>query len=481
MVRDTGGSLEYGTRRWLILAVVSAAQFLCVLDLWVVNIALPALQHDFAPATLSDTAWILNVYTIIVAALLIPAGRLADTVGRRRLFLAALAVFGSASLGCALAPTLPVLIVWRAIQALGAAVLLPTSLGLALPAFASHERGTAVGVWAAVGAVAAGGGPVLGGFLVEGNWRWIFLINLPIVLATLLAGTVVLQRDGLRVKQRVDAVGTVLVLGAMGLVCAGLIEAPSWPALTTWSILVAGLLLTATLVGHTVRHPAPVIPPRMFAERPFSVGAVGLLTYYVGFGAMLLGTTLLLTQRLHFSVLDAALGIAPGPITAGIVSLFSGRLAARMGVRTTIVAGAAAFGTAGAWPLVMAGEAPTYLAAILPSMVLWGIANALIQPTLFAAAADVPHADLAASAAVLTMARQLGSALGVALLVVMLGAGNADGLAGFRYAWSMVIGTAAFTGVAGLFAGKRRQANRAAVPRNADPEPVPIRYDSPAA
>src|SRR5215831_12815077 len=116
-------AIPVAQRRWLVLAVVSAAQFLSAVDLWAVNIAFPALQRDFAPATLSNVAWILNVYTILLAALLIPAGRLADSVGRRRLFLVGLALFGASSLGCALAPTLPVLLVCRGLQAVGAAVL----------------------------------------------------------------------------------------------------------------------------------------------------------------------------------------------------------------------------------------------------------------------------------------------------------------------------------------------------------------------
>jgi MFS family permease len=204
-----------------VLAVVSAAQFLVTLDLWVVNIALPALQRDFAPVTLSEVSWILDVYAIVLAALLLLAGRAADSIGRRKCFLAGLVVFGIASLGCAVAPDLLALIACRALQAAGAAVLLPTSLGLALSVFPARQRGTAVGVWAAVGAVAAGSGAVLGGLLVESSWRWIFLINLPIILAALAAGVAILPRRpgvpaGQRTGRRVDRVGTVLVLGAVG-------------------------------------------------------------------------------------------------------------------------------------------------------------------------------------------------------------------------------------------------------------------------
>ena len=339
---------ETGRRRWAVLAVVSAAQFLIILDLWVVNIALPALQHDFAPATLSDVSWILAVYAIVLAALLLPAGRAADSIGRRECFLAGLVVFGIASLGCAVAPELPALIACRALQAAGAAVLMPTSLGLALSVFPSRQRGTAVGVWAGVGAVAAGSGPVLGGLLVESSWRWIFLINLPVILATLAAGVAILPRPrrvrgGQRPGWRIDGVGTVLVLGAVGLVCTALTEAPGWPPSRTWPVLAAGLVLAAAFVAHIRRHPDPLVAPRLFSVRAFSAGAAGLVAYYTGFAAMLLGTTLLLTVQWHFSVLQAAVSIAPGPITAGIVSPFSGRLSARFGMRSTVVAGAAAF------------------------------------------------------------------------------------------------------------------------------------------
>ena len=460
---EPAGQPEAGRRRWAVLAVVSAAQFLTVLDLWVVNIALPALQHDFAPAALSDVSWILDVYAIVLATLLLPAGRAADRIGRREFFLAGLVVFGVASLGCAVAPGLPVLIACRVLQAAGAAVLMPTSLGLALSVFPPRQQGTAVGIWAGVGGVAAGGGPVLGGLLVESSWRWIFLINVPIILAALAAGVAILPRSGIvpggdggrRSGWRIDGRGAVLVLGAVGLVCTALTEAPGWPASRTWPVLAAGLVLAAAFVAHIRRHPSPLVAPRLFAVRRFSAGAVGLVTYYTGFAAMLLGMTLLLTGQWHLSVLQAAVCIAPGPVTAGVVAPFSGRLSARFGTGAMVVTGAVMFAAAGAWPLASAGGAPDYAAVVLPSMLLWGVANALIQPPLFACADAAPQAELASASAVLATARQLGSALGVAIFVAVLGAGPASGLAGFDRAWIVVVVTAALTALAGLATGRR--------------------------
>src|SRR6266516_2341159 len=459
------GTVESGQRRWAVLGVVSAAQFLTVLDLWVVNIALPVLRHAFAPASLADVSWVLNSYAIVLAALLIPAGRVADVAGRPRCFLAGLVVFGGASLGCALAPALPALVVCRALQAVGAAMLMPTTLGLALSAFPPRQQGTAVGVWAAVGGIAAGSGPVLGGLLVESSWRWIFLINVPIIAADLAAGVAILPWRGRagrgdRAGWRLDSAGTLLALGATGLVCTALTEAPGWPPPRTWLVLAAGLLLAAAFVARIRHHPDPVVAPRLFLVRVFSAGAAGLVAYYIGFAAMLLGTTLLLTESWHFSALRAAVGIAPGPITNGIVAPFSGRLAARLGVRRTVGTGAALVATAATWLLLNATAdaraAPTYEAVILPSMLLWGLANALIQPTLFASAGAASRAELASGSAVLTTARQLGSALGVALIVAVLGSHPAADLPSLDRAWIVVLVAAAMTAAAGLAVEQRR-------------------------
>jgi hypothetical protein len=245
------------------------------------------------------------------------------------------------------------------------------------------------------------------------------------------------------------------VLGAVGLVCTGLTEAPGWPSARTGLVVAFGLVLAIAFVFHIRRHPEPLVSPRLFAARRFSAGAIGLVAYYTGFAAMLLGTTLLLTVEWRFSVLRAAACIVPGPITAGVISPFSGRLCARFGVPGTVVTGAVLFAAAGAWPLATAGHVPAYTAVVLPSALLWGVANALIQPSLFACADAAPRAQLASGSAVLSMGRQLGSAVGVAVLVAVLGDHPAGDLAGFDRAWIVVLVTAALTAAAGLAVGRR--------------------------
>ena len=254
---------------------------------------------------------------------------------------------------------------------------------------------------------------------------------------------------------RIDGVGAVLALGAVGLVCTALTEAPGWPPSRTWPVLAAGLVLAVAFVAHIRRHPAPLVAPGLFAVRRFSAAAAGLVTYYTGFAAMLLGMTLLLTTQWHFPVLLAAVCIAPGPITNGIVAPFSGRLSARFGRGGMAVTGAVLFAAAGAWLLASAGDRPAYAVVVLPSMLLWGVANAFIQPSLFASADAAPRAELASGSAVLATARQLGSALGVAVLVAVLGGHPASGPAGFDRAWIVVLVTGALTACAGLATGGR--------------------------
>ena len=440
--------------RWIVLAVASAANFLTILDLWVVNIAYPALQRDFAPATLSAVSWVLNIYAISLATLLITAGRLADNLGRRRCFFAGLVVFGVASIGCAVAPVLSALIAGRGVQALGAAILMPTSLSFVLSAFEQRSRGTAVGVWAAVGAVAASGGPVLGGLLITFSWRWIFLINIPLVAVTVVIGARVLPGDGERRRRRLDVLGAVLVFAATALLCTALVQIRAWPGWESCGASGLAVLLAGVFALHVRRHRDPIVAPRLFTARRFRAATLGILSYYVGFAAILLGSTLLSTEVWNYSALRTALAIAPGPLVASVVAPLAGRIAARVGFRAIVLTGSVLFALAGAWPALTLGAEAQYSTVLLPSLLLWGLANGLMQPALFGAASAAPTSDLSSASAVLTMARQLGSALGVALLVAVLGHTTTPGAPDLRRGALIVI-AAAFTT---LLVGLRRTA-----------------------
>ena len=169
-------------RKWRVSLIVCVGVFMSSLDLFIVNIAFPAIAKHFGGVSLGSLSWILSGYAIVFAALLVPAGRWADAFGRKRAFLLGLGIFVAASTGCALAPSVGALTVARIVQAVGGALMLPTSLGLMLPEFAPSERHVAIGAWAATGGIAAAAGPPLGGLLVQADWRWVFLVNVPIGL-----------------------------------------------------------------------------------------------------------------------------------------------------------------------------------------------------------------------------------------------------------------------------------------------------------
>ncbi|MFD8380482.1 MFS transporter [Streptomyces sp. NPDC059679] len=457
-------------RRWLILAVASAAQFLAVLDLIAVNIAFPAIGADFRSASTAALSWVLNAYTIVLAALLVPAGRLADETGRRRSFLLGMTLFGVASLGCGAAPGLGWLIAARVVQGVAAAVVVPTSLSLALPAFAPHERATAVGVWTAVSAVAASSGPVVGGLLADSDWRWIFLINVPVVLVAVAAGVRILPRaepmraEPMRAEsgtepvrsraRRLDPFGTLLVLLATGSLTTACVEAPDWgyAAPATLAFLAAGLAAAALCVAHMRRHPDPVVDPALFRSRGFTTATLGLLSYFLAYSAMLLSATWLFTGVWGYSTRRAGVAVAAWPLTVLVVSMLSGRIVRALGERRGAVLGAVAFTAAPVWWLVAAGpsgDGAHYAAGFMPGLVLAGIGAGLYQPVMFAAAGLLPAHRLSLGSGVLMMSRQGGTALGVAALVVITGGARQPDLGALRAGWVFAALTAAVAALAG--------------------------------
>src|SRR5579863_3996393 len=260
-------------RRWLIMAVLAAVAFMAQLDLFIVNVALPTIGASYHGASLSGLSWVLNAYAIIFASMLVPAGRLADHFGRRRFLIVGVLVFTLASAACAAAPTLGVLVAARGLQAVGAALVVPTSLGLLYPAFPRRQHAMVVGVWAGVAAVAATAGPPVGGLLVGIDWRWIFLINVPIGLATLIAGARVLPEVRAAAGSRLpDWVSTVLLLAAVTLLVLGTVQGPAWgwgSARTILLLVVAAIAIAAT-AWRTVRHPHALIERDLFASRVFA-------------------------------------------------------------------------------------------------------------------------------------------------------------------------------------------------------------------
>src|SRR3954454_11559387 len=285
-------------RRWKVLAVVSAAVFMSSLDLFIVNIAFPDIHADFPETSLAGLSWILNAYAIVFAALLVPMGRSADRLGRRRSFLAGLALFTTASALCALAPSVPLLVAARVLQAIGAAAVFPTSLALVLPEFPPDERRTAVAVWAAVGGVAAAAGPPIGGLLVQAGWQLVFLVNVPIGIALLVVATRVLTEAREPAgTPKPDLVGSLVLIGAIGTLTLGIVKSADWgwDATSTLALIAISALLLAPCWFRATRHAAPIVEPELLKVRSFALANAGALLFFMAFGAMLLGGVLFLT------------------------------------------------------------------------------------------------------------------------------------------------------------------------------------------
>jgi EmrB/QacA subfamily drug resistance transporter len=449
-------------RKWQVLIVASAGAFMGFLDVTIVNIAFPDIERGFSGASLSELSWILNAYAIVFAALLVPAGRIADRIGRRRGFAIGLSVFAVASALCAVAPSPELLVAFRVVQAGGAAFLVPTSLALLLPAFPLAQRATAVGLWGATGAIAAATGPSLGGVLVDvASWRWVFLVNLPIAAITLVATYRVLDES--REPEptgRPDLIGSAMVTLGIGALALALVKGNEWgwgDARTIASFAVAAALVPA-VVWRSGRVPTPIIEPAMLRVRAFAVANVAVTIFAAVFYAMLLGNVLFLTQVWGYDVLDAGLAITPGPIMAAVFAGPAGALADRFGQRAVAVPGALVFSAGFVWFLTHVGAHPHYATELLPGMLATGSGVGLTFPTLSsAAAAALPPARFATGSAVVGMTRQIGAVLGIALLVVVLGSPNpADPVAAFDDAWTLMLAGGLATAATALALGRVR-------------------------
>src|SRR3954454_22072715 len=447
-------------QRTKVAAIVSVGVVVASLDLFIVNIAFPDIERDFPGTSLSSLSWILNAYAIVFAALLIPAGRWADRAGRKRAFLLGMGVFTLSSALCAVAPSVGVLVAARVLQAGGAALLMPTSLGLLLPEFPPELLQGAVGVWAAVGGAAAAAGPLFGGLLVQASWRWVFLVNVPIGVAAIVAGARTLRELREPATERADVLGALLLTGAIGALTLAIVKAPAWGwgGGRTIALFAAAIALGAGVAARSTRHPAPVIELAVVRVHAFTLSAVAMLLFSVAFAAMLLSNVLLLTQGWHESILRAGLQLAIGPAMAALTAVPASLLAQRVGPRLVDFAGTLLFSASVGLLAVSAGETPHFVTDFLPGMALGGIAVGLVRPSVQGAAmATLPPELFSTGTAKITMARQVGAALGIALLVAVIGTPTAGHVVeAFQPVWRVELFAALAAGGAMLAIGRSR-------------------------
>jgi len=408
-----------------VLALGSLGAFVVFLDTTIVNIAFPTIGRSFQTTT-GHLAWVLNAYSLVFAALLIPAGRLADRYGRKRVFLAGVTGFAVMSALCGLAPNPGVLIAGRGLQAGFAALMVPTSLALILPSFPAERRHIAVGTWGAMGAAAAALGPTIGALLTQyASWRWIFLVNVPICALVVVFGRRRLQET--RDPQAAgipDLLGVMLIAAIPALLSFAIIEGPEWG----WSDprVIVGLALAVVLLPIFLQRSStvanPVMDLNLFRDRQFRLTNFATLLFAIAFYGMLLGNVIFLQTEWRYSVLRAALASAPGPLLVTAVARPASKLAGRIGHRPVLLAGAVAW-AGGAMALALAtGATPHWLTHWLPWILLTGLGIGLTLPVQSGAAvASLPAGRYAIGSAVNASLRQLGAVLGISLFVAVLG------------------------------------------------------------
>jgi EmrB/QacA subfamily drug resistance transporter len=455
---------------WQVFLITSLGAFVVSLDMSIVNVAFPALARTFPLATRAELAWVVTAYSIVFGSLLVVGGRTADRQGLRFVFFAGMAVFVLGSALCGLAPSVTLLVAGRVLQGAGAAFTMPASVGLLLAAVPGDKRSQTVALWGGVGALAVATGPSLGALIVSGpGWRWAFYLNLPIGALAWLWGRRVLpnpapSRDR---AQRPDYLGALLLSLSVGAVTLAISEGGD-VGFGSPRVLAAACvapLLALAFIARSARHPAPVLDLTLFRARAFWVANLSTLVYAMSFFAMLLGNILFLTDVWHYSIQRAGLAVTPGPLVVAVVSGFAGRAATRIGFRAVLVPGSLVFAAGLLWFATQVGVEPAYLAQWLPGTLLMGLGIGLTFPVLSAAAvSSLPAERFGVGSAVNQTARQVGGSIGVAILVVILGArvpGSAlEALGNYHTLWYYGALMAATSGAVGALLGKPVAAQR---------------------
>jgi len=411
---------------WPVFWIASVAVFLVSLDSTVLFAAFSTMRASFAHASAADMSWVLNAYTVVFAAMLIPAGGMADRHGRKKIFLLGVVLFLAASAACGLAGSVGALVAARVLQAVGAALLTPASLSLVLDAFPRSQRAVAVSLWGAVGGLAAALGPSLGSLVVDTvGWPWAFYLNLPLGAISLWLGRQRLQESVQADDRRpFDLVGMGLLIVGVGAIALAIVqfEAPHWGRGDLLAVALLGVVAIAGFVAWARVATAPLLDLSLFRHRTYRDVNLATLSFGTAFAMMFFAFFFYMTGVWHYSLPQAGLAVTPGPLLVIPTAIISGRMAARMGHRPFLVGGSLVYAASALWLLLVPGTEPDYLHHWLPGLLLSGVGVGLVLPSLSAAAVhSLPLEHYAVGSAVNQATRQIGAVLGVALTVLMLG------------------------------------------------------------
>jgi EmrB/QacA subfamily drug resistance transporter len=439
------------SRGWKVLLLTSVGVYLVALDVSVLNVAFGSLVEEFGPERRTMLAWVFSAYNIAFAAALLSAGRAADRFGRKRAFLVGVSTFSLGSVLCGIAPSAELLIGARVLQALGGALVMPSSLALVLPEFPVERRSAAIGVWGAVGGISAATGPTIGGILVETlGWRWVFFVNVPLCVVAVMVGARLLRES--READTVglpDVLGALLAMGGVGLLTLGVVQGEDWGWDSTRVLACFGgsVALLAWCVARCQRHRAPVLDLSLLRLRFFTAANASSLVFSMGFFAMFFTNVQFLQGVWDYSVIGSGLAMTPGPLTAAAFAAPAGRWAQRHGHERVVVPGIALFAIGIAMLVTFAGDEARYWTMYFPSMVLTGAGVGFTISTLGSASnAYLPPDRFAMGSAFNATCRQVGAALGIAVVTAIRAASD-DPLAGFDHAWVFIVVCAVVSGV----------------------------------
>ena len=450
-------------RRIGILLISCMSLFIVGLDITAVNVALPSIARDL-DAGIAGLQWTVSAYTVAMASLLMFSGSMADRIGRKRTFVIGLAVFSVASLLCSLAPTIELLVVFRVLQGIGASMLNPVAMSIIANTFTDpRERAQAVGVWGAVFGIAMALGPLVGGGLVSTvGWPAIFLINVPLGLAAIALTLRFIPESRAATPRRFDPVGQVLVIGLLGSVTFGIIEAPA----AGWSspgILAAFSASAAALLALLLHEPGrrdPLVDLRFFRSVPFSSAIAISVAAFAAFGGFLFLNTLYLQEVRGLSPVQAGLATMPMALMLVVISPISGRLVGRRGARVPLLISGICSVVACA--MLTRIEPGTSDASLVATYVLFGIGFGFVNaPITNAAVSGMPRAQAGVAAAIATTSRQFGQTLGVAIVGAIVAAhggapGHSDLSTASRSGWWTLTAFGAIVLLLGLLATTSR-------------------------
>lgn len=412
-------------REWKIVTVTSIASAISALDLTLMFVAFPEIRADFPDVPTAEVSWVLTSFSIVAAALLIPAGRIADRIGRKKVFVASLWLFSAGALSVSLAPTVPLLIASRVVQAVGGAMLTPSALAIIMGSTTPERRATALGAWSAISGVVASLAPTIGAVAISaGSWRWAFAIVVPIGVACALASARMIDEhidDNARALP--DPIGSLCIAVGVASLSYAVVRSPDWGWVDRRTLLLLAVAATAIVVfiSRCRTHPSPVIDLALFSTRAFRANGVAALAAGVSFWGIYYVLVAFLTKGWGERILVAGLLLTPMSLAATVTSMRTGRLIDRLGPRALMVPAGLMFGAGLLVLLVFAGDDTSYL-VWFPAAFLLGTASATyLTGANSAATRAVPPEHLGSVAGVVQTLIRVGGVLGTAVGIALVG------------------------------------------------------------